>query len=205
MSLTQCALKRTNCCFSEFHYLRTSLPAPIIAFDWYSLTCYYIYSSNTLQLLYVIIELFHFDCKALRNICLAIQTKKKKKKTALHSAWSSFDVRLGNVGYMLICRLNTYHMAGAPLAEGNFLPGKSATFRIIVQNDFSNRCTLTQTHVQMHGLLANPFNAATQWGSVSNAALDFLAWKQGALCWSFRAFFECSRAIFPLVRIFNIL
>lgn len=46
-----------------------------------------------------------------------------------------------------------------------------------------------------------PFNAATQWSSVSNAALDFLARKQGALCCCFRAYFECFRATFPHVRI----
>lgn len=48
-----------------------------------------------------------------------------------------------------------------------------------------------------------PFNAATQWSSVSNAALDFFffARKQGALCCCFRAFFKCFRARFPHVRI----
>lgn len=38
--------------------------------------------------------------------------------------------RLRNVGYMLICRLRTHHMPGAPLAEGNFLRG-GARFGII--------------------------------------------------------------------------
>lgn len=99
--------------------------------------------------------------------------------------------RLRNVGYMLICRLRTYHMPGAPLAEGNFLRGKvqglGLWFRVIF---------LTHVHTWVHthtNTCANarpsckPFNAAKQWGSVSNAALDFLARKQGELCRCFRA------------------
>lgn len=48
---------------------------------------------------------------------------------------------------------------------------------------YTNACTTAQSSCK-------PFNAATQWGSVSNAALDFLAWKQRALCWCFTASFN---------------
>lgn len=107
---------------------------------------------------------------------------------------------------MLICRLRIYPMPGAPPAEGNFSSRESARFRIIVQNDFSNTCTRvcarTQTHAQMHDLLANPFNAATQWGSVSNAALDFffLHGKTGSTLLVLQSLFGCLKNIFPHVR-----
>lgn len=76
---------------------------------------------------------------------------------------------------------------------GQFPSRESARFRIIVQNDFAKALARAHTCTNARSS-CKPFNAATQWGSVSNAALDyfFFAWKQGALCRCVRAFFEPS-------------
>lgn len=86
--------------------------------------------------------------------------------------------RLRNVGYMLICRLRTYRRPDAPLAEGNFVRGKLQGLGL-----YFGMISLTRAHTRVHKHMhkrTRPFNAATQWGSVSNAALVFFFFfKQG--------------------------